>query len=125
MLRPLQKTSLTNSHRSKFLGKQQDPKYKQQSTLAFKNSNGSRKTKDAEAEDDENHDDVQPAKKRKIAITSKKEDDDGDLPMQDVPQAVDAATETNGNLTADKASDDLFISEGEESATGLKNTGKF
>ena len=101
------------------MGKQNDPKFKQQTTLATKQSKDSSKPKEAEEDDD----DVQPAKKRKISNTGKKEDSDGDIFMRDAPRTADAATETNGHLTPGQRSDELFVSDDDGKAAKAQDEG--
>ena len=73
----------SSSSSSKFFGNPNDPKAKQQSTLAFKTSNES--TNPKEEVDDE---DLQPRKKRTIRGTVKDENTKGDVKMEDDPEAT-------------------------------------
>ena len=101
------------------MGKQNDSKFKQQTTLATKHSKDSNKPKEEEADDG----DVQPAKKRKISNPGKKEDSDGDIFMRDPPRTADAATDTNGHLTPGQQSDGLFVSDDHGKAAKAQDDG--
>lgn len=74
---------------SKFFGNPNDPKAKQQSTLAFKTPKESTNAKE-EVDDVE---DVQPRKKRTILGTVKDKDNKGDVEMEDEPEATTTANE--------------------------------
>ncbi|KAL8821240.1 MAG: hypothetical protein Q9191_007349 [Dirinaria sp. TL-2023a] len=68
----------------KFFGNPNDPKAKQQSTLAFGKSKESTKSKKEDADEE----DLQPGKKRTISGTVKDEDTDGDFQMADEPETT-------------------------------------
>jgi len=121
---PKIKTSLITSIHSKFLGKSSDPKYKQQSTLAFNNPKDPRKLK-IEHHDDDDNDDVQPAKKRKISKGVEQEDRDKDVSMGDEPVMADIATETNGHLTSEQSSREHFVTNDEHIAVPINKEGKY
>lgn len=108
---------------SKFLGKSSDPKYKQQSTLAFNNPKDTRKSKD-EYRDDDDDDIVQPAKKRKISNESKEKHPNQDVSMGDEPGTADIATGTNDHLNPEHSSNELFVANEEHGAAATKKEGK-
>lgn len=96
---------------SKFLGKSKiDPKYKQQSTLAFNNSKKPRKSK-KDSDEDVDDDIVQPAKRRKVSNETKDRDDDENGLVEVEPGTADTATKTNGHLTPERPSKDLLVTD--------------
>ncbi len=108
---------------SKFLGKSNDPKYKQQSILAFNNSKDPRNSKN-EYHDDDDDDPVQPTKKRKISNGRKEKHSNEDGSMEDEPGTADLTTETNGHLIPEQRSKELFVADDEHGAAPTKKEGK-
>lgn len=108
---------------SKFLGELSDPKYKQQSTLAFKNPKDTRKSKNEHRDDDDN-DVVQPAKKRKISNEGKEKHPNEDVSMEDEPGTADIAIGTKDHLNPAQSSNELFVADDEHGAAPTKKEGK-
>jgi len=67
---------------------------------------------------------VQPAKKRKISKGGKEKDPDKDVSMGDDPVTADIATETNGHLTSEQPSKELFVTNDEHLAAPINEEGK-
>lgn len=109
---------------SKFLGKSNDPKYKQQSTLAFNNSKDPRKSK-IEHHDDDDDTPLQPPKKRKISDGRKEKQPNEDVSMEDDAGTADLTTETNGHSILEQPSNEASVASDEHGATPIKREGKF
>lgn len=100
----------------KFFGKPKGSKATgQQSTLAFNRSKGSKATNEDERDED---DVVQPTKKRKVSNNINKEDNDGDVVMEDgtatkdVANGVNAAMDPGTEKGVDRQDSDILDAKG-------------